>query len=250
MGLTETLQQVREIYERIRASEESSRGGRRGDGEGGSEDEGDGREGRGVLSAPGAARPARLCGADGRGGDRHGPPRRCLAGAMKKTLYLANPYGFSAQQRAGPLPELVRTLESMGADVWEPRSPVTTRSTGRVRAGRTGSGRPICGTCARPTACSPWSTAVRRTRASWWSLAWRSRGRKPVFLFRDDFRRCTDSEDYPLNLMLFAGLPAAGWEAAWYSSIEELAEPGKARARWLRHDWTPGPASVEATPNV
>ena len=38
----------------------------------------------------------------------------------KKTLYLANPYGFSAQQRGGPLHELVRALESMGADVWEP----------------------------------------------------------------------------------------------------------------------------------
>ena len=32
---------------------------------------------------------------------------------------------------------------------------------------------------------------------------------KPTFLFRDDFRRCTDSEQYPLNLMLFAGLPDA-----------------------------------------
>ena len=42
--------------------------------------------------------------------------------------------------------------------------------------------------------------------------------------------------------MLFAGLPAAGWEAAWYSSIEEIADPGKALARWLRHDWPPGSA--------
>ena len=41
----------------------------------------------------------------------------------KKTLYLANPYGFSAQQRGGPLHELVRALESMGADVWEPFAP-------------------------------------------------------------------------------------------------------------------------------
>ena len=73
---------------------------------------------------------------------------------------------------------------------------------------------------------------------------------RPVFLFRDDFRRCTDREDYPLNLVLFAGLPAAGWEAAWYSSIEEIADPGKALARWLRHDWPPGTASAEAAPSV
>jgi len=36
---------------------------------------------------------------------------------------------------------------------------------------------------------------------------------KPTFLFRDDYRLWTDSEAYPLNLMLFAGLPAQGWEA-------------------------------------
>ena len=64
------------------------------------------------------------------------------------------------------------------------------------------------------------------------AIAWE----KPIFLFRDDFRQCTDSEDYPLNLMLFAGLPATGWEAAWYSSIKEIADPDKALARWLRHD--------------
>ena len=38
------------------------------------------------------------------------------------------------------------------------------------------------------------------------AIAWE----KPVFLFRDDFRRCTDSEAYPLNLMLFTGLPEMG----------------------------------------
>ena len=57
---------------------------------------------------------------------------------------------------------------------------------------------------------------------------------KPVFLFRDDFRRCTDSETYPLNLMLFTGLPETGWDACWYESIAQIADPGKALARWLR----------------
>ena len=36
---------------------------------------------------------------------------------------------------------------------------------------------------------------------------------EPTFLFRDDYRRCTDCDAYPLNLMLLAGLPASGWEA-------------------------------------
>ena len=54
-----------------------------------------------------------------------------------------------------------------------------------------------------------------------------------MFLFRDDFRRCTDSEGYPLNLMVITGLPENGWEDSWYASIEELANPDKALAQWL-----------------
>ena len=38
----------------------------------------------------------------------------------RKSLYLANPYGFSAQQRRGPLVDLVGALEALGAEVWEP----------------------------------------------------------------------------------------------------------------------------------
>ena len=34
---------------------------------------------------------------------------------------------------------------------------------------------------------------------------------KAVYLFRDDFRKSTDSEHYPLNLMFFVGLPKVGW---------------------------------------
>ena len=58
--------------------------------------------------------------------------------------------------------------------------------------------------------------------------------KKKTFLFRDDFRRCTDSEDYPLNLMLFTGLPEEGWRDYFYSSLEEIGAPDKALARWLR----------------
>ena len=62
------------------------------------------------------------------------------------------------------------------------------------------------------------------------AIAWE----KPVFLFRDDFRKCTDSEVYPLNLMLFAGMPEKGWEAYLYGSVEEITDPDKALARWLK----------------
>ena len=39
---------------------------------------------------------------------------------MKKTVYLANPYGFSVQQKTLLLPQLVAALEALGLEVWEP----------------------------------------------------------------------------------------------------------------------------------
>ena len=52
-------------------------------------------------------------------------------------------------------------------------------------------------------------------------------GEKPVFLFRDDFRRCTDSEAYPLNLMVFTGLPETGWEAYGTARLRRSPIPAR-----------------------
>ena len=57
---------------------------------------------------------------------------------------------------------------------------------------------------------------------------------KPTFLFRDDFRRVVESEQYPLNLMLFTGLPEHGWQDYYYTSVGEIPSPEKALARWAR----------------
>ena len=160
------------------------------------------------------------------------PARAPAAAPSGRTLYLANPYGFSAQQRDGPLLELVEALESIGAEVWEPFA----RTSGIDPAGpgwayRIGQAnfrdvREADGVFAVVNGCPPdEGVMVELGMAIGWE--------KPVFLFRDDFRRCTDSETYPLNLMLFTGLPETGWEASWYASIEELADPEKALARWL-----------------
>ncbi|MDE0083780.1 MAG: nucleoside 2-deoxyribosyltransferase [Gammaproteobacteria bacterium] len=149
-----------------------------------------------------------------------------------RTLYLANPYGFSAQQRDGPLQELTEALESIGAEVWEPFA----RTSGIDPAGpgwayRIGRAnlrdvREADGFFAVVNGCPPDEGVMVELGMA---IAWE----KPVFLFRDDFRRCTDSETYPLNLMLFIGLPETGWEASWYASVEELADPERALARWL-----------------
>lgn len=39
---------------------------------------------------------------------------------MTRAIYLANPYGFSLQQKAALLPPIVDALESLGLEVWEP----------------------------------------------------------------------------------------------------------------------------------
>ena len=57
---------------------------------------------------------------------------------------------------------------------------------------------------------------------------------KPTFVYRDDFRMCANCEDYPLNLMVFCGMPQDGWRDHYYTSLEEIADPTKALARWAR----------------
>ena len=56
---------------------------------------------------------------------------------------------------------------------------------------------------------------------------------KPIFLFRDDFRKCTDSDEYPLNLMIFLGMPFDSWEDYYYCSIDEIDCKKKAIYKWL-----------------
>ena len=41
------------------------------------------------------------------------------------------------------------------------------------------------------------------------------------------------STSYPLNTMIFSGLPERGWEDYFYRSVDEIRSPNKAVARWL-----------------
>ena len=154
-----------------------------------------------------------------------------------KTLYLANPYGFSTQQREGPLAALVKALEATGAEVWEPfarNNQIDRAAPGwayRIGQADLRDVRDANGLFAVVNGCPPDEGVMVELGMA---IAWQ----KPVFLFRDDFRRCTDSEIYPLNLMLFSGLPQTGWEAHWYASIDELANPDKALLPWLQNSVT------------
>jgi len=151
----------------------------------------------------------------------------------RRTLYLANPYGFSEQQKNGPLAELARILDSLSAEVWEPfarnnQTSFDTPNRGwKIARSDMEDVRNADGFFGVVNGCPPDEGVMVELGMA---IAWE----KPVFLFRDDFRRCTDSDAYPLNLMLFAGLPKQGWEDYWYTSIDQLAMPTKALLPWLR----------------
>ena len=152
---------------------------------------------------------------------------------MPRTIYLANPYGFSAQQRQLLLPPLVTALEQLGLEVWEPFA-----RNNQVDFSRAGSayrvGQADCRDVAEADALFAVVNGWPPDEGVMVELGIAIALGKPTFLFRDDFRRATDSEEYPLNLMLFTGLPEAGWQDYYYTSVAEITAPDKALARWAR----------------
>ena len=123
-----------------------------------------------------------------------------------KTIYLASPLGFSAISRERLLPPFVRELEQLGLTVWEPF-----QRNSDVDLNQPGWAYGVAQQCLQDVReadglfaivnGTPPDEGVMVELGVAFALG------KPVFLFRDDFRRCTDSDHYPLNLMAVAGLP-------------------------------------------
>ena len=78
-----------------------------------------------------------------------------MTGAVRKIIYLANPYGFSAQQRVLLLPPLIAALEALGLEVWEPFER-NNQEDPALPGGPIVSARRISVTCGRQTRCSRW----------------------------------------------------------------------------------------------
>ena len=151
---------------------------------------------------------------------------------MSKRIYLASPYGFSRQQKESLLPVFVDKLTELGAEVWEPFA-----RNNQVDFSNAGWAYRVGQADLRDVAESDAIFAIVNgtppDEGVMVELGAAIALKKPTFLFRDDFRRCTDSERYPLNLMLFTGLPEVEWEDWFYTSLDELSDPDKALARWL-----------------
>ena len=149
-----------------------------------------------------------------------------------RTIYLASPYGFSAQWKRLLLPEFVKALESLGLEVWEPFA-----RNGQVDLAESGWAYRVAQRDLQDVRdADAFFAIVNGTppdEGVMVELGVAIALNKPVFLFRDDFRRCTDSEQYPLNLMLFAGLPKDEWQEHLYTYLNEIKAPEKALARWI-----------------
>lgn len=155
-----------------------------------------------------------------------------MASSNSKKLYLANPYGFSTQQQRLLLPPIIQSLESLGAEVWEPfarNNQVDLASPDWAYQVAQADYRDV-------KACDGIFAIVNGTppdEGVMVELGMAIALHKAVFLFRDDFRRCSDSQEYPLNLMIFTSLPQIGWQDYFYTSVEEIPAPDKALAKWL-----------------
>ena len=153
-----------------------------------------------------------------------------------KSIYLASGLGFSAHQKRKLLPDFVRILEDLGAEVLEPfttneQEVFHMRPGWAYRVGQRDLRSVVdCDAILVVLNGNPPDEGAMVELGAAIALG------KPTFLFRDDFRRCADCEQYQLNLMIFTGLPEDGWRDYWYTSLEEISDPDKALARWLRGD--------------
>jgi len=136
------------------------------------------------------------------------------------------------QQQTLLLPRFVQALESLGLEVWEPFARNNQESKDDGWAYRVGQAdlqdvRDADGIFAILNGTPPDEGVMIELGAA---IALQ----KPTFLFRDDYRRVTECEQYPLNLMIFTGLPQTGWDDWYYTDFSEITSRDRALARWAR----------------
>ena len=138
---------------------------------------------------------------------------------MAKTIYLASPYGVSQQQRATLLPPIMSALKSLGLGVWEPFHRNNQENFADV---------------VNSDATFAVVNGVPPDEGVMVELGMAIALGKLTFLFRDDFRRATDREEYPLNLMLFTGMPEDNWRDYYNTALDEITAPDKVLTSWVR----------------
>ncbi|KGF89483.1 MULTISPECIES: nucleoside 2-deoxyribosyltransferase [Prochlorococcus] len=151
---------------------------------------------------------------------------------MKKKLYLANPYGFSKQTKK-LLCQFINIFNDLNIDVYEPfeRTSNLIQNEGNWAydiAKINFNDLKKCDAIFAIVNGMPPDEGVMIELGIAIAL------KKVIFLFRDDFRNCSDSNQYPLNLMLFLGLPKDSWEKYYFESLHDIKNNKKAFLEWAK----------------
>ena len=149
---------------------------------------------------------------------------------MKKKLYLANPYGFSKQTNK-LLKEFINIFNDFNIEVYEPfdrtKHIIQKESEWAYKlARRNFHDLKNCDCIFAIVNGTPPDEGVMIELGIAIAL------KKEIFLFRDDFRKCSDSNQYPLNLMLFLGLPKDNWEKYYFESLNDIKSNKKGFVQW------------------
>ena len=151
---------------------------------------------------------------------------------MKKKLYLANPYGFSMQIKS-LLHEFIHIFNNLNIEVYEPfeRTKHMIKKEGEWAYDLAKSNFQDLKNCDCIFAIvngTPPDEGVMIELGIAIAL------KKKIFLFRDDFRKCSDSNQYPLNLMLFLGLPRTNWEKYYFQTLSDICSNKKGFLEWAK----------------
>ena len=151
---------------------------------------------------------------------------------MKKKLYLANPYGFSKQTK-NLLPEFIKIFQALNIEVYEPfertKHLINNKNDWAFKLAKTNLNDLMSSDCIFAIVNgNPPDEGVMVELGIAIAL------KKEIFLFRDDFRSCSDSNQYPLNLMLFVGLPKESWSRNYFESLEDINNPEKNFFIWAQ----------------
>ena len=151
---------------------------------------------------------------------------------MRKKLYLANPYGFSKQTKA-LLNEFIDIFNDLNIEVFEPferAKPLIKQENGGAYDVARSNFNDLkeCDCIFAIVNGNPPDEGVMIELGIAIAL------KKEIFLFRDDFRYCSDSNQYPLNLMLFLGLPKDNWEKYYFESLQDIKNNKKRFVEWAK----------------
>ena len=150
---------------------------------------------------------------------------------MKKKLYLASPYGFSKQTKK-LLYEFIDIFNDLNVEVYEPfeRTKHIIKTEGKKWAHNIARNNfqdlKKCDCIFAIVNGTPPDEGVMIELGIAIALD------KQIFLFRDDFRNCSDSDQYPLNLMLFLGMPRDNWGKYYFETLEDIKSNKKGFVEW------------------